>query len=302
MIYDVVILGCGPAGMTAAIYALRAGKTVLLIEEAAPGGQILFAHEVENFPAFRRISGAELSDRMFQQIMDLGAVVESDRVSKVEKQDDIFHITTDYGKFEGRTLIVATGVKNRPLGVDREEALVGAGVSYCALCDGNFFKGRPVAVVGGGNTALQDALYLADLCSEVYLIHRRDSFRGEETRVQAIRSRDNIKLMLNSQVTALRGDRVVEGLTVQNKVTGAETEIGCAAVFVAVGKVADSSFLGDLVPTDAGYILADESCRTPCAGLFAAGDCRSKTVRQLTTAVADGSAAATAAIEYLNEK
>ena len=302
MIYDVVILGCGPAGMTAAIYALRAGKTVLLIEEAAPGGQILFAHEVENFPAFRRISGAELSDRMFQQIMDLGAVIESDRVSKVEKEDDIFHITTDYGKFEGRTLIVATGVKNRPLGVDREDALVGAGVSYCALCDGNFFKGRPVAVVGGGNTALQDALYLADLCSEVYLIHRRDSFRGEETRAQAVRSRDNIKLMLNSQVTALKGDRVVEGLTVRNNVTGEQTEIGCAAVFVAVGKVADSSFLGDLVPTDAGYILADESCRTPCAGLFAAGDCRSKTVRQLTTAVADGSAAATAAIEYLNEK
>ena len=302
MIYDVVILGCGPAGMTAAIYALRAGKSVLLIEEAAPGGQILFAHEVENFPAFRRISGAELSDRMFQQIMDLGAVIESDRVSKVEKEDDLFRITTDYGKFEGRTLIVATGVKNRPLGVDREDALVGAGVSYCALCDGNFFKGRPVAVVGGGNTALQDALYLADLCSEVYLIHRRDAFRGEEARAQAVRSRDNIKLMLNSQVTALKGDRVVEGLTVRNNLTGEQTEIGCAAVFVAVGKVADSSFLGDLVPTDAGYILADESCRTPCPGLFAAGDCRSKTVRQLTTAVADGSAAATAAIEYLNEK
>ncbi len=302
MIYDVVILGCGPAGMTAAIYALRAGRTVLVIEEAAPGGQILFAHEVENFPAFRRISGAELSDRMFQQILDLGAVIESDRVSKVEKADDIFHITTDYGKFEGKTLIVATGVKNRPLGVDREDALVGAGVSYCALCDGNFFKGRPVAVVGGGNTALQDALYLADLCSEVYLIHRRDSFRGEEARVKAIRGRDNIKLMLESTVTELHGDRALEGLTVQHKVTGETSRIDCAAVFVAVGKVADNSFLGDLVPTDAGYILADESCVTPCAGLFTAGDCRSKTVRQLTTAVADGSAAATAAIEYLNEQ
>ena len=302
MTYDVVILGCGPAGMTAAIYALRAGRTVLLIEEAAPGGQILFAHEVENFPAFRRISGAELSDRMFNQILDLGAVVESDRVSKVEKIDDIFHITTDYGKFEGRTLIVATGVKNRPLGVDREDALVGAGVSYCALCDGNFFKGRPVAVVGGGNTALQDALYLADLCSEVYLIHRRDSFRGEEARVKAIRGRENIKLVLDSTVTELHGDRSVEGLTVQNKLTGETRRIDCAAVFVAVGKVADSSFLGDLVPTDNGYILADESCTTGCPGLFAAGDCRSKTVRQLTTAVADGSAAATAAIEYLNER
>jgi len=302
MTYDVVILGCGPAGMTAAIYALRAGKTVLLIEEAAPGGQILFAHEVENFPAFRRISGAELSDRMFNQILDLGAVVESDRVSKVEKADDIFRITTEYGKFEGRTLIVATGVKNRPLGVDREDALVGAGISYCALCDGNFFKGRPVAVVGGGNTALQDALYLADLCSEVYLIHRRDSYRGEEARVKAIQGRENIRQVLNSTVTELHGDRVLEGLTVQNKLTGEQQRIDCAAVFVAVGKVADSSFLGDLVPTDNGYILADESCVTGCPGLFAAGDCRSKTVRQLTTAVADGSAAATAAIEYLNER
>ena len=300
--YDIIIVGGGPAGLTSAIYALRAGRTVLVIEDAAPGGQILFAHEVENFPAFRRISGAELSDRMFQQIMDLGAVIESDRVKQVEKDGEVFKITTDYGSFEGRTVIVATGVKNRPLGVAREEELVGAGVSYCALCAGNFFKGRPVAVVGGGNTALQDALYLADLCSKVYLIHRRDSFRGEETRAKAVAARENVELILNSQVTELHGDRALEGMTVQNKITGETRRLDCAAVFVAVGKVADNGFLGDLVPTDAGYILADESCVTPCAGLFTAGDCRSKTVRQLTTAVADGSAAATAAIEYLNEK
>ena len=299
--YDIIVVGGGPAGLTAALYALRAGKSVLIIEKSTFGGQITWSPKVENYPAIPSVSGTELGDRLMAQAEAQGAEFELDEVISAELDGDVKRVKTDFGgEFEAKALIIAVGAKPRMLGLEREEELVGNGVCFCAVCDGAFYKNRPVAVSGGGNSALQDAVLLSDTCSKVYLIHRRATFRGEAKLVETLRSKDNVEFVLESSVTALHGENELSGITVTNK-DGASRDISVDGLFVAVGHAPDNGVFAQLMELDeAGYAASDESCLTKTRGVFVAGDCRRKAVRQLTTAAADGSAAALAACSYID--
>lgn len=299
--YDIIIIGGGPAGLTAALYALRAGKSVLVIEKSTFGGQITWSPKVENFPTIPSISGAELGDRLTSQVLEQGAELELDEVVSVELDGDIKRVKTDFGgTFEAKALIIAAGARPRTLGIPGEDALMGAGVCFCAVCDGAFYKDRPVAVNGGGNSALQDAMLLSDTCSKVYLIHRRDTFRGEARLVEALRARGNVEFVLNSSITALIGQDELSGLIVTND-KGESREISVDGLFVAIGHASDNGVFSELIDLDkGGYADSDESCTTKTPGVFVAGDCRKKSVRQLTTAAADGSCAALAACRYID--
>ena len=299
--YDIIVVGGGAAGLTAALYALRAGKSVLVIEKSTFGGQITWSPKVENYPAIPSVSGTELGDRLMAQAEAQGAEFELDEVISAELDGDVKRVKTDFGgEFEAKALIIAVGAKPRMLGLEREEELVGNGVCFCAVCDGAFYKNRPVAVSGGGNSALQDAVLLSDTCSKVYLIHRRATFRGEAKLVETLRSKDNVEFVLESSVTALHGENELSGITVTNK-DGASRDISVDGLFVAVGHAPDNSVFAQLMELDeAGYAASDESCLTKTRGVFVAGDCRRKAVRQLTTAAADGSAAALAACSYID--
>ena len=299
--YDIIVVGGGPAGLTAALYALRAGKSVLVIEKSTFGGQITWSPKVENYPAIPSVSGTELGDRLMAQAEAQGAEFELDEVISAELDGDVKRVKTDFGgEFEAKALIIAVGAKPRMLGLEREEELVGNGVCFCAVCDGAFYKNRPVAVTGGGNSALQDAVLLSDTCSKVYLIHRRATFRGEAKLVETLRSKDNVEFVLESSVTALHGENELSGITVTNK-DGVSRDISVDGLFVAVGHAPDNGVFAQLMELDeAGYAASDESCLTKTRGVFVAGDCRRKAVRQLTTAAADGSAAALAACSYID--
>ena len=299
--YDIIIIGGGPAGLTAALYALRAGKSVLVIEKSTFGGQITWSPKVENFPTIPSVSGAELGDRLTSQVLEQGAEIELDEVVSVELDGDIKRVKTDFGgTFEAKALIIAAGARPRTLGVPGEDALMGAGVCFCAVCDGAFYKDRPVAVNGGGNSALQDAMLLSDTCSKVYLIHRRDTFRGEARLVEALRARENVEFVLNSSVTALIGQDELSGIIVTDD-KGTSREISVDGLFVAIGHAPDNGVFSELIDLDkGGYADSDESCTTKTPGVFVAGDCRKKSVRQLTTAAADGSCAALAACRYVD--
>ena len=299
--YDIIVVGGGPSGLTAALYALRAGKSVLIIEKSTFGGQITWSPKVENYPAIPSVSGTELGDRLMAQAEAQGAEFELDEVISAELDGDVKRVKTDFGgEFEAKALIIAVGAKPRMLGLEREEELVGNGVCFCAVCDGAFYKNRPVAVSGGGNSALQDAVLLSDTCSKVYLIHRRATFRGEAKLVETLRSKDNVEFVLESSVTALHGENELSGITVTNK-DGASRDISVDGLFVAVGHAPDNGVFAQLMELDeAGYAASDESCLTKTRGVFVAGDCRRKAVRQLTTAAADGSAAALAACSYID--
>ncbi len=298
--YDIIIVGAGTAGMTAAIYALRAGKSVCIFENEVFGGQISYSPRVENYPGIPSVSGADFSDALVTQITALGATIELENVISVTVNGDgTKKVVTDWNEYECRAVILATGSKHRKLGVEREDELVGKGVSYCAVCDGAFYKGKPVAVVGGGSTALQDAIFLSAYCSSVTLIHRRDEFRGEERLVKTLQTKGNVSFILNSTVKSLDGASRIEGVTVTDKITGAETKIPVDGLFVAVGQMPRNEKFANIVTLDDyGYIASGEDCRTSTDGVFAAGDCRTKTLRQLTTAAADGAVAGTAAAEY----
>ena len=299
---DIIIIGGGPAGLTAAIYAARSGKTVTVCEQESFGGQITQAHQVDNYPGLPGISGLELGDKLCTQAMDAGAQVAFCSVTALTRSEDgTFHLETDDEPMDARAVIFAGGAKPRPLGVEREEDLVGQGVSYCALCDGAFFQGQDVAVVGGGNTAFSDALILAASCRSVTLVHRRAGFRAELPLIHAAQQTENLNILTPWTVTALQGEEALDGLTLTNPETGETMELPVQGVFAAMGRVPDCSLLEGLAELDAqGYVLSDESCRTRTPGLYVAGDCRTKHIRQLTTAVADGTAAAMAACEYLN--
>ena len=298
--YDILIIGGGPAGLTAATYACRAGKSVLVLEKAAFGGQITWSPRVENFPGFVSISGNELGDKLLEQAMEQGAEVELEEITALQQADGAWRAVCDSGAFyEGKAVILATGAKPRMLGIAREEELVGSGVGYCAVCDGAFYKGKAVAVNGGGNSALQDALLLSETCSRVYLIHRRDSFRGEQKLVDALRERENVEFVLNASVTELLGGDELSGIAVEQD--GLRREIGVEGLFVAIGHRPDLEAFAPWLSRDAaGYADAGEDCLTPTEGLFVAGDCRKKAVRQLTTAAADGAVAALAACRWLD--
>ncbi len=301
MIYDILIIGGGPAGLTAATYARRAGKSVLVIEKNAFGGQITWSPRVENFPGFVSVTGTELGDRLLEQAMEQGAEVELDEVISVRVEaDGVKTVVCESGEtFQGCALIAAVGARPRMLGVEREEELVGSGVCYCAVCDGAFFAGQDVAVCGGGNAALQDALLLSETCRRVTLIHRRADFRGEQRLVEALKEKENVELVMSARVTALLGDRELAGLTVVQD--GEERTLPVTGLFVAVGHQPDNGVFSELLALDeAGYAASGEDCMTKSAGVFVAGDCRRKGVRQLTTAVADGAVAALAACRYLD--
>ena len=299
-IYDILIVGGGPAGLTAATYARRAAKSVLILDKGAFGGQITWSPKVENFPGLLSVSGTELGDMLLAQAMEQGAEVELEEAKEIRREGEGFAVLCESGaSFEGKTLILATGAKPRMLGVEREEELVGCGVCYCAVCDGAFYAGHPVAVCGGGNSALQDALLLSESCSKVYLIHRRGSFRGEQKLVDALEQRENVEFVMNASVKALEGEEELLGLVVEQE--GVRREIAVDGLFVAIGHQPDNGAFADFLALDgAGYADSGEDCLTETPGLFVAGDCRKKSVRQLTTAAADGAVAALAAVKYLS--
>ena len=300
MLYDIVIVGGGPAGLTAATYARRAGKSVLVIEKNAFGGQITWSPKVENFPGFLSLSGTELGDKLLEQAMEQGAEVELEEVVALRVDPDGVKtaVCESGAEFQGRALIVAVGAKPRMLGLEREEALVGNGVCFCAVCDGAFYAGQDVAVCGGGSAALQDALLLSEKCRHVTLIHRRESFRGEQKLVEALEKRENVTFIRSARVAELLGETELSGLVIEQE--GALRELPVTGLFIAVGHRPDNGIFADLMALDeAGYADAGEDCLTKSAGVFAAGDCRAKAVRQLTTAAADGAVAALAACRWL---
>ncbi len=300
MEFDLIVVGAGTAGLSAAIYGQRAGKRVLVLESNTYGGQIINTPEVENYPGIAHTSGYEFAQGLYDQAVGLGATVQIEAVTGVEDcgKEKIVHTTK--GDYPCKAVILATGAKNRPLGLEHEKEWVGSGVSYCATCDGMFYRKKDVAVAGGGNTALEDALFLSNVCHHVYLVHRRDAFRGDQKTVDALRERDNVTFVLNANIVRLVGETGVEGVEVEDKNTGEKQVLPVSGCFVAIGQQPENGAFSDVVEIDsAGYIAAGEDCLTKTEGIFTAGDCRTKTVRQLTTAAADGAVAALAACNYI---
>ena len=270
--YDIVIVGAGTAGMSAAIYGVRSGKKVLLLEEKNYGGQIVNTPEVENYPGIIKTSGFEFATNLFNQAKSLGAEIKYEKALKIEDNGTLKTIVTNKNTYEAKTVIIATGAKNRQLRLENEKKLIGSGVSYCATCDGMFFRGRDVAVVGGGNTALEDAMFLSNYCNKVYIIHRRDKLRGEEKIAKAISEKDNIEMVWNSNVIKILGDNQVEGITVKNSVDGSEKNIKVSGLFIAVGQEPDNYDFQSVIKLDEkGYVIAGEDCRTETNGIFTAG-------------------------------
>lgn len=300
--YDIIIAGGGPAGMTAAIYARRSGKSVLLLEREGYGGQIAYAPRVENYPGVASVGGAELAEQMLEQMLALDAETDVGEVLSVERSGENFTVRTEAGVYKSRAVILATGAKHRHLGLPGEEELLGHGISYCAVCDGGFYKNGVTAVVGGGDSALQEALLLSDICRTVYLIHRRDTFRGDAEKQERLFARENVKVLTPTEIAGfLTEDGALRALRLRNAVTGEETELGVDCLFVSVGQQPELERFAALVPLTAqGYAAVPETGETPVRGVFAAGDCRGKRVRQLTTAVSDGANAALAACRYLD--
>jgi thioredoxin reductase (NADPH) len=294
---DVAIIGAGTAGLTAAIYARRAGASVAIFEGEAPGGQIINTPEIANFPALPGVSGFEYANKLYEQAQALGAEFVFDTVKKVTGDvNSGFKLMCEYGtECEAKTVIIGSGVKRREMGLAGEQEYAGRGISYCATCDGAFFKGKTVAVFGGGNTAVEDATYLAKICKKVYIIHRRNEFRADRALVEEMLEHDNVETKLSFTVSAIHGDAKLTGVTLTS-VDGHDELLETDALFVAIGLIPENGAFRDLVELDdSGYIIADESCETSAPGVFAAGDCRTKEVRQLVTAAADGATAAIAA-------
>ena len=304
--YDVVIVGGGPAGLTAAVYALRGGRSALVIEKNGFGGQIAFSPKVENIPGTVAISGAEFADKLVEQAMNLGADMELENVIRVEKTDFGFRLHTEEGsKFEGRSVILALGVKHRMLGLEGELDLVGNGLSFCAVCDGAFYTGQDVAMVGGGNSALQEALLLSEMCRKVTVVQNLDHFTGEKKLADALMAKENVEIQFSTLVTEYLTDDVsgaLCGLRLKSAETGEESEIKVDGAFLAVGLVPENDAFAEFANlSDWGYFDSSEDCLTATPGLFVAGDCRSKRIWQVVTASSDGAIAATAACAYLDQ-
>ena len=299
--YDIIIVGAGPAGLTAALYALRADKTVLVLEKSTFGGQITYSPQIENYPGFATMSGNEFADKLVDQVINQGAEIEMETVIEIRDNGATKTVVTEDGEHEAKAVIIATGVKHRQTGLPNENELVGEGVSYCAVCDGAFFKGQTVAVLGGGNSALQEAVLLSEGCSKVYVIQNLDYFTGEAKLVEKLKARDNVEFIMGTVITALKGEKALEGLTLRKESDGSESELKVDGLFVAIGLIPNNKAFADIAGLDDwGYIDSDESCVTKTAGVFVAGDCRKKQIRQITTAAADGSVAALAACRYID--
>ncbi|MBE7022027.1 MAG: FAD-binding protein [Ruminococcaceae bacterium] len=301
--YDIIVIGAGPAGLTAAIYGRRAEKTVLILEKSTFGGQITHSPLVENYPGFPTASGNEIAEKMVEQALAQGAEIELDTAIGITGSAGSFTVQGENGSYSGKTVILATGSRHRMLGLPREMELTGEGVSYCAVCDGAFYKGKTVAVIGGGNSALQEALLLAAGCSKVYVVQNLPFFTGEERLVQDLKARENVEIILSTVVTALLGDSLLEGIVLKNEETGTESRLAVDGIFVAIGQVADNEpFAGAVALNENGYIISGEDCIPQSEpGIFTAGDCRTKAIRQVTTATADGAVAALAACRFLQQ-
>ena len=296
--YDMIIVGAGPAGLTAAIYALRANKKVLIFEAKSYGGQILNATKVENYPGIMSISGYDFATNLYNQVKELGGEFKFETVLKVTEDKEV---TTNSGTYTAKSVILATGAENRRLNIEGEKELIGKGVSYCATCDGNLYKGKVVAVVGGGNTALEDALYLTNIAKEVFLIHRRDSFRGEGKYLNELKKKDNVSFILNSNVVKVNGDQKLESIDIKDSEDNIINK-KVDGLFIAVGQEPKNSLFSNVVTlNDSGYIETKDEVYSNVEGIYVAGDSRVKTLRQLTTAVSDGSIAATIAIKEMKK-
>ncbi len=299
--HDIIIVGGGPAGLTAAIYALRAGKTVLVIEKESFGGQIAFSPKVENIPGIKAISGAAFADQLTDQAMELGADVELEKVSRLEKTAEGFRVHTEEGSaYEAKAVILALGVKHRTLGLPGEEELIGNGLSFCAVCDGAFYAGQEVAMIGGGNSALQEALLLSEVCSKVTIVQNLPYLTGEKRLAEALEEKKNVTILYSTVVSAYAQENgALSGLVLRHEETGAERYIRVSGAFLAVGLLPHNEPFAQWAPlNDWGYFDAAEDCCTATAGVFVAGDCRSKRIRQVVTAAADGAIAAMAACSY----
>ena len=297
--YDIIIVGAGPAGMTAALYALRANKKVLILEAKAYGGQILTANKVENYPAIKEISGYDYSENLYNQIIDLGVEYKNEIVVNVSQD---LKVTTNKDTYEGKAIIIASGASNRKLGLHNEEELTGKGISYCATCDGNFYKNKIVAVNGGGNTAVEDAIYLSNIARKVYLIHRRDEFRAERKYLREMRSKDNIEVITNSTISKITGNDKLESIDISNNDDGTTTTLNVDGLFVAIGQEPKNEIFTDVADIDdKGYFISEDGVHTKTPLVYIAGDARQKVLRQLTTAVSDGSIAAVMAIREIGE-
>lgn len=296
---DILIIGSGPAGLTAAIYAQRAGKHAVVYEANSYGGKIINASEIANYPGIKKISGFDFATNLYEQAIELGAEIRIAKVYGIEDKGETKLVKTTDGDVEARSVIIATGASSKALGLTNESEYLGKGISYCATCDGAFFANMDVAVVGGGDTALEDALYLSNTCHKVYLIHRRDEFKGNQVWVEDLKKKENVEFILNSNVTKLIGDSVLKEIEVTNNV-GEVRNIEVACLFVAVGQTPGNGAFENIIKLDEkGYVEAGEDCLTNVKGIFVAGDTRSKVVRQLTTACADGAVAALAAVNYI---
>ncbi|MDD3241794.1 MAG: thioredoxin-disulfide reductase [Bacilli bacterium] len=297
--YDIIIVGAGPAGLTAAIYAKRFNKSVLILEETTYGGQIINTLEIENYPGYKNISGFDLMTNMYEHAIELGSNIKIEKVEKITKEKDIFTVKTNNNEYKSLSIIISTGAKSRKLGLPNEEKLIGSGISYCAICDGNFYKNKDVAVIGGGNTALDDATHLADICNKVYLIHRRDTFKGESYLLDSIKNKSNIEIITNTNVIELiEEDNKLKEIIIEKENT--KSNILVSGVFVAIGQIPSSDIEITLEKDKQEYYISND-CKTNIEGLFVSGDVRSKKYRQLTTAVSDGTIASLGAIEYIDK-
>lgn len=290
---DIGIIGGGIAGLTAAIYSARGGKKVCVFEPKNVGGQIIYAKEIENYPGITHISGIELCSNLKKQLEKFQIPIIKENAERIYDEGEYKIVTTDKGRYEFKTLIIAVGTKKREANIAGESKFVGKGISYCALCDGGFFKNMPVCVVGGGNNAIDEALYLSEICSKVYLVHRRNYLSAEKILVGRIKEKSNIIPMLNYTVESVYGDDTVRGIQLKNCNNGKFEYLSVNALFAAIGYIPDNKIFSNLVELDKnGFIITDINCRTKTNNIYAIGDCRSKTVRQLTTAVSDGTVAA----------
>ncbi len=298
--YDIIIIGAGPAGLTAALYALRADKSVLVLEKGTFGGQITYSPQIENYPGFAQMSGNEFAEKLIDQVLNQGAEIEMETVTGIRDNGETKTVITEDGEHEAKAVIIATGVKHRQVGLPNENELVGSGISYCAVCDGAFFKNQTVAVLGGGNSALQEAVLLSEGCSKVYVVQNLDYFTGEARLVEKLKAKDNVELITGTVISEIHGTDTLESLTLE-KNDGTKTELKVDGLFVAIGLIPNNEAFGEIAGLDEwGYIDSDEACLTKTPGIFTAGDCRKKQIRQITTATADGSVAALAACRYID--
>ena len=300
--FDLIIIGAGPAGLSSAIYAGRAGLDCLILESTMYGGQITSTPEVENYPSVKKIAGWELADNLYQQAMSFGAQFSFETVKSIVDDGALKTVITDENAYIAKTVIIANGAKRKHLNIEGEDEFSGKGVSYCAYCDGSFFKDKTVCVCGGGNTALEDALYLSNLCSKVYLIHRRNEYRAQKHLVDLIQKTEKIVPVLSYVPVKITGSNTVESIVLKQVESGEEKTLNTDAVFVCIGLFPENTAFSDIIDLDEhGYIISNENCKTSCPGIFAAGDTRTKELRQIVTAASDGAIAATAALSYINQ-